>query len=55
MVNPQNMAATRDNTRTFIAAGATHLILNLRYPYPDGIAHRLDEEIIQPLKREFEG
>lgn len=53
MVDPANMDATRDKVRSFIEAGATHLILNLRMPFPEGIAHRLDEEIIQPLKREF--
>lgn len=53
MVDPGDMGATRDHVRTFIEAGANHLILNLRFPYPDGIAHRLDEEIIQPLKAEF--
>jgi hypothetical protein len=29
--------------------------MNLRMPYPDGIVHRIDEELVQPLKREFEG
>lgn len=54
MVNPADMGATRGQVATFIEAGATHLILNLRFPYPDGIVHRLDEEIVQPLKAEFE-
>ncbi len=55
MVNPTNMQATRNEVRSFIEAGATHLIMNLRMPYPDGIVHWIDEEIVQPLKREFEG
>jgi F420-dependent oxidoreductase-like protein len=55
MVNPTNMQATRNEVRSFIEAGATHLIMNLRMPYPDGIVHRIDEELVQPLKREFEG
>ena len=32
----------------------THLILSLQAPYPEGIVHRLDEEIIQPLQTEFQ-
>lgn len=55
MVNPTNMQATRNEVRSFVEAGATHLIMNLRMPYPDGIVHRIDEELVQPLKREFEG
>ena len=55
LVNPNNLAAAREAIRPYIQAGATHLILNLRYPYPDGIVHRLVEEIVEPLKGEFEG
>lgn len=55
MVNPTDLPATREQTRSFIEAGATHLIMNLRAPYPVGIVHRIDEEIIQPLKSQFEG
>ena len=57
-VNPANLGETRDLVRSYIEVGATHLILNLRAlntPYPEGIVHRLDEEIIRPLKAEFEG
>lgn len=54
MVDPGNMEATRDLTRSFIEAGATHLIMNLRMPYPKGIVHRIGEEIVEPLKAEFE-
>lgn len=53
MVNPLNMSAARAQTREYIMAGATHLIMNLRYPYPEGIVHSLDTEIIQPLLAEF--
>ncbi|HEX7734710.1 MAG TPA: LLM class F420-dependent oxidoreductase [Ktedonobacteraceae bacterium] len=53
--NPQDLAAARALTRGYIEAGATHLVLALRFPYPEGIVRRLDEEIIQPLKAEFEG
>jgi hypothetical protein len=41
--------------RPFIKAGATHIILNLRAPYPQGIVHRLAEEVVAPLNAEFEG
>jgi F420-dependent oxidoreductase-like protein len=53
-MNPDDLASSRKLVRDFIEAGATHVILNLRYPYPDRIVHRLDEEIVQPLKAEFE-
>jgi F420-dependent oxidoreductase-like protein len=55
MVNPADMGATRDLTRPLIQAGATHIILNLRYPYPEGIVHRIAEEIAEPLLAEFGG
>ena len=57
-VNLENLAETRDFIRDYIEAGATHIILNLRVlntPYPEGIIQRLDEEVIRPLKAEFEG
>jgi F420-dependent oxidoreductase-like protein len=54
-INYNNMAESLDGMRPYIAAGATHIILNLRAPYPEGIAHRLEEEVIVPLRAEFEG
>lgn len=53
--NLDDIAALRDRVRGFIQAGATHLVLGIRYPYPDGVVHRLAEEIAEPLTREFEG
>lgn len=53
-VNPRDMQSTRQLAQRFIEAGATHLILNLRPPYPIEIVHRIDEEIIQPLRARFE-
>jgi F420-dependent oxidoreductase-like protein len=32
--------------RQYIAAGANHIILNLRWPYPAGIVARLAEEVV---------
>jgi F420-dependent oxidoreductase-like protein len=52
-VDPADLAATRASVRTYIDAGATHLILILRYPYPDGIVRRLADEVAQPLRAEF--
>src|SRR5438874_12301997 len=55
MVNYNNLSETGDSIRPYIAEGATHIILNLRAPYPESIVHRLAEEIVAPMKREFEG
>ncbi|HVU66930.1 MAG TPA: LLM class F420-dependent oxidoreductase [Ktedonobacteraceae bacterium] len=54
-INTQDLATAREQACAYVEAGATHFILGLRYPYPDGIVHRLDEEIIQPVKASFEG
>jgi F420-dependent oxidoreductase-like protein len=40
---------TREQARQFIEAGASHIVLNLRPPYPDGVAERAAREIIEPL------
>jgi F420-dependent oxidoreductase-like protein len=34
------------STREYIAAGANHIIFNLRWPYPAGIIERLAEEVV---------
>jgi F420-dependent oxidoreductase-like protein len=34
------------STRAYIAAGANHIIFNLRWPYPAGIIERLAEEVV---------
>jgi F420-dependent oxidoreductase-like protein len=54
VVDPSNLTATREDLSPYIAAGATHIILNLRYPYPEGIVQRMAKEIVEPLKAEFE-
>jgi F420-dependent oxidoreductase-like protein len=54
MVNYQNPAETLNQMKPYIEAGATHIILNLRAPYPEGIVHRVGEEIAEPLIAEFE-
>lgn len=45
-VNYDNLAETIANVQTYVDAGATHLILNLRYPYPAGIIERLATEVV---------
>jgi F420-dependent oxidoreductase-like protein len=49
VVNPNNWDATRTLVQSFITAGATHVILNLRTPYPENIVHLLTEEVVEPL------
>jgi F420-dependent oxidoreductase-like protein len=55
LINYQNPAETCDQIKPYVEAGATHIVLNLRAPYPENIVHRLAEEIVAPMKREFEG
>lgn len=47
--DPPTLRDTRKMLGRLIAAGATHLVLMLRAPYPVGIARRLAEQIIEPL------
>ncbi|GAC1346800.1 MAG: LLM class flavin-dependent oxidoreductase [Ktedonobacteraceae bacterium] len=54
-INYDNVSEAIDSMRPYIEAGATHIILNLRAPYPANIVHKLAEEIVAPLKNEFEG
>lgn len=54
-IDPNDLSATREMIKGFIEAGATHLILNLRAPYPEGIVHRLAEEVVEPLHAEYAG
>ena len=45
-VDYDDLAGTAATVQSFVDAGATHLILNLRYPYPDGIVARLADEVV---------
>jgi F420-dependent oxidoreductase-like protein len=45
-VNYADLAATVTTLRPLVEAGATHLILMLTYPYPDGIVARLADEVV---------
>jgi F420-dependent oxidoreductase-like protein len=53
-INYTNLGESLEVIRPYIAEGATHIILNLVAPYPQEIVHRLDKEIVEPLKAEFE-
>ncbi|HEV2239111.1 MAG TPA: LLM class F420-dependent oxidoreductase [Ktedonobacterales bacterium] len=53
MMDPADLAAGREQLRGYIETGATHIILNLRHPYPEGIAHRLADEVAAPLAAEY--
>jgi F420-dependent oxidoreductase-like protein len=54
MVHPDNLDRTITAVQSFIDVGATHLILNLRHPYPVSICARLVKEVIEPLKKRNE-
>jgi F420-dependent oxidoreductase-like protein len=53
-INPQDLAENRAAIESYIQTGATHIILNLIYPYPEGIVKRLVNEIVEPLKATYE-
>src|SRR5579863_7944452 len=55
LVNQEKPTETRDQIRPYIEASATHIILNLRPPYPENIVHKVADEVIAPLNAEFEG
>ena len=54
VVNPNDMQSTITSVQDFIDIGVTHIVLNLRPPYPEGIAHRLAQEIIEPLQKAYQ-
>jgi F420-dependent oxidoreductase-like protein len=49
-VDYANLASTAETVQRFVDAGATHLILNLRPPFPDGIVARLADEVIPRVR-----
>lgn len=51
-VEPDDLAATREALRGYIRAGASHLVLMLRPPYPADIIRRLATEVVEPLQAE---
>ena len=50
LVNYDNFDETIQKLQEFVDAGATHLILNLRYPYPDGIVTRMASELVPRIQ-----
>jgi F420-dependent oxidoreductase-like protein len=50
MVNYDNFDETVQTLQGFVDAGATHLILNLRYPYPNSIVERLASELVPQIQ-----
>jgi alkanesulfonate monooxygenase SsuD/methylene tetrahydromethanopterin reductase-like flavin-dependent oxidoreductase (luciferase family) len=45
-INYDDLSATVAVLQPLVAAGATHLVLMLSYPYPDGIIARLANEVV---------
>jgi alkanesulfonate monooxygenase SsuD/methylene tetrahydromethanopterin reductase-like flavin-dependent oxidoreductase (luciferase family) len=45
-INYEDLPATVATLQPLVEAGATHLVLMLAYPYPDGIVARLAEEVV---------
>ena len=44
-INYDDLPATVATLQPLVEAGATHLVLMLNYPYPDGIVARLADEV----------
>ncbi len=53
-VDPSDLRATLVNTRSFIEAGATHIIYHVPTPDPLGVLRRLAEEVAKPLRAEYQ-
>ncbi|MBO0793734.1 MAG: LLM class F420-dependent oxidoreductase [Ktedonobacteraceae bacterium] len=53
LINPSDLTAGRETLRQYIEAGATHLVLCLLAPFPDGIVQRMAAEIAVPLSEEY--
>jgi F420-dependent oxidoreductase-like protein len=49
-VNYADLGETIRTMQRFVDVGATHLILNLRYPYPDGIVEQLAAEVVPQIR-----
>lgn len=49
-VNYDNFDETVEDIQQFVDAGATHIILNFRPPFPEGIVQRVADELIPRIK-----
>jgi alkanesulfonate monooxygenase SsuD/methylene tetrahydromethanopterin reductase-like flavin-dependent oxidoreductase (luciferase family) len=50
IVSYDDVPGTRKVVEELIEAGMTHIVLGLRTPYPEGVAHWVAEEIVRPLR-----
>lgn len=50
VVNYNNLDETIELTQQFVDAGVTHLVLNLRPPFPERIVTRLAEEVVPRIR-----
>jgi F420-dependent oxidoreductase-like protein len=50
MTNYDDLDELATRTRDFVAAGANHIIFNLRWPYPEGIVERLAQEVVPQVR-----
>lgn len=50
VVNYNNLDETVELTQQFVDAGVTHLVLNLRPPFPERIVNRLAEEVVPRIR-----
>lgn len=48
--NYDDLGATVEHVQRFVDAGATHIILNLRPPYPERIVTRLAEQVVPQIR-----
>ncbi len=52
VVNYNELKETVELVQAFVAAGATHIVLNLPPPYPEGIIARLADEVVSEINRD---
>jgi len=50
VVDPAQLAEARETVAGFLQAGATHIVLYLRAPFPQDIVQRLAAEVAEPLR-----
>jgi len=50
VVNPNDIPGSVETVQRFVDAGVTHIVLNLRPPYPEKIVTRLAEEVIPKIR-----
>lgn len=53
-VDPLDLRAAQQETRTFIDAGATHIVFHVPVPEPPDFLHRLADEVAEPLRAEYQ-